>query len=52
MTEIYFANYYQLKNPKHRYKIEKLLDKAIKNYQMKTPKALGSSLDSLTVQER
>ena len=29
MTEIYFVNYYQSKNRKHRYKIKKLLYKAI-----------------------
>ena len=29
ITEIYFVNYYQSKNHKHRYKIKKLLYKAI-----------------------
>ena len=46
MTEIYFVNYYQSKNYKHRSKIKKLLDKAFKKYRVKTPdRALGSSLD-------
>ena len=50
MTDIYFANYHQSKNLKQRYKIKKLLSKAIKKCRMKTPKkALASSLHFLAV---
>ena len=35
ITEINFANYYQSKNHKHRYKIKKLLDKLSKNVESK-----------------
>ena len=36
--QIYFMNYYQWKNHKQRYKIKKLLHKAIKKCQIKTPR--------------
>ena len=50
-AEIYFVNYYQSKKHKQRYKMKKLLYKAI--VQIKTPrKALGSSVCFLTVQRR
>ena len=53
MTEIYFVNYFQLKNRKHHYKIKKLLYKSIGKCQIKTPKrALGSSLRFLAVHVR
>ena len=49
----YFANYYQSKNHKQRYKIKKILFKAIGECQIKIPKrARGSSLHFLTVQRR
>ena len=53
MTEMYFTNYYQSENHRQRYKIKKLLYKAIGKCLIKTPKKLlGSSLRFLTIQRR
>ena len=53
MTDTYFVNYQQWKNHKQRYKIEKLLYKAIGKCQIKTPRRdLESSLCFLTVRGR
>ena len=53
LWHVYFANYYQSKNHKQRYKIKKILFKAIGECQIKIPKrARGSSLHFLTVQRR
>ena len=38
MTSTYFAKHYQSKNHKKRYKMKRLLYKAIKKYRIKIPK--------------
>ena len=53
MAKIYFANFYQSKHRKQRYKIKKLLYKGIKKFQIKTPKrGMGLRVRLLTLRKR
>ena len=53
MTEIYFANYYESKNHRQRYKIKRLLYKSVGKCRIEAQnRALGMSLYFSSLQER